>query len=126
MTDHSQKVRAPAPIPSTRACDNPECGRRLKWSMGRGRPPLYCTPTCRKRAVSVAGKLGRAIQAQRRQLHEGGLTYRAERQVQTELARLEWLMSMYPPSARPNATAEAPELAAVVGLNRPRRSSPPA
>lgn len=110
VTDRSQKVRAPASVPSTRACDNPECGRRLKWSMGRGRPPLYCTPNCRKRAVSVAGKLNRAVQAQQRQLHAGGLTYRAERQVRTELARLEWLLSMYPPSALPGTTTETSDV----------------
>ncbi|MDN5746315.1 MAG: hypothetical protein L0H31_14520 [Nocardioidaceae bacterium] len=100
MSESRQTVRVPAPIPVARACDNPVCGKRLKWSNSRGRPPLYCSNTCRKRAVSVAGKLARAIQGHQRQLLAEGLTYRAKRDVQTEVARLEWLLSMYPPSAR--------------------------
>lgn len=100
MADSPQKVRKPAPIPHARACDNPECAKRLTWSAGRGRPPLYCSNTCRKRAVSIASKLARAIQAHHRQLLDEPLTYRAKRDVQAELARLEWLLSMYPPSAR--------------------------
>lgn len=100
MPDSPEKVREPAPIPATRACDNPDCRRRLKWSSDRGRPPLYCSSTCRKRTVSVAGKLTRAIEGQGRELRVDGLTYRAERAARTELARLEWLLSMYPSSAR--------------------------
>ena len=100
MADRAQNVRIPAPIPLTRSCDNPECGKRLKWATGRGRPPLYCSGTCRKRAVSIAGKLGRSIQSQRQKLASGDLTYRAERDARAELARLEWLLSMYPPSSR--------------------------
>ena len=100
MLDSPQKVREPAPIPQTRACDNPDCAKRLRWSSGRGRPPLYCSNTCRKRAVSVARKLARAIHASQRQLLEESLTYRAEREVRGNLARLEWLLSMYPVSAR--------------------------
>lgn len=99
MSDRSEKVREPAPIPAMRMCDNPECRKRLKWSTGRGRPPLYCSNTCRKRTVSVTGKLSRAIQAQERKLQGDELTYRAERTARTELARLEWLLSMYPRSA---------------------------
>jgi len=104
VADSPQKVREPAPMPLTRSCDNPDCGKRLKWSNSRGRPPLYCSDMCRKRAVSIAGKISRAIQAQHRLLHAGGLSYRAERRVRTELARLEWLLSSYPASARPPRT----------------------
>lgn len=105
MTERPQIVRKAAPIPQSRGCDNPECRERLEWSTGRGRPPLYCSSACRKRAVSVAGKLTRAIQAQQRALQAAGLTYRAERAARTELARLEWLLSMYPPSARTRTPA---------------------
>ena len=100
VTKRPQMVREPAPVPRSRTCDNPECRTRLQWSTGRGRPPLYCSSTCRKRAVSVAGKLVRAIHAQQRNLQETSLTYRAERIARTELAQLEWLLSMYPASAR--------------------------
>lgn len=103
MYDERQPVRVPAPIPVGRSCDNPECRKRLRWSGGRGRPALYCSNKCRKRAVSVTGKLVRAIQAHQRDLQSADLTYRAERAVRTELARLEWLLSMYPQSARTGA-----------------------
>ncbi len=102
MPTKTEKVRMPAPIPSTRACDNPECGKRLKWSSTRGRPSLYCSEICRKRAVSAAGKLSRAVHTQQRRLAEGSLSYRAQRVVRAEIARLEWLLSMYPASARPS------------------------
>lgn len=100
LSDSPQNVREPAPIPERRACDNPECRKRLKWSNGRGRPAHYCSDRCRKRAVSVTGKLARAIQARQHDLQAPGLTYRAERMARTELARLEWLLSMYPASTR--------------------------
>lgn len=92
----AEKVRQPAPIPAVRPCDNPECRSPLEWSGGRGRPAFYCSDICRKRTVSVAAKLVRAIRAQERDIEAGGLTYRAERTARTELARLEWLLSSYP------------------------------
>ena len=99
MSESPENVREPAPIPNTRPCDNPECRRHLKWSTERGRPQLYCSSKCRKRAVSIAAKLSRAIRTQERELQLSKLTYRAEREVRTELARLEWLLSAYPTSA---------------------------
>jgi endogenous inhibitor of DNA gyrase (YacG/DUF329 family) len=83
----------------TRPCDNPECSQRLTWRGGRGRPPLFCSANCRKRALYAAASLLQRIEERHRAL-AGDLTYRREREIRSELARLEWVLSAYPVSAR--------------------------
>lgn len=83
----------------TRRCDNPECSQRLTWSAGRGRPPLFCSANCRKRALYAAGVLLQQVAERQRSLVDGDLNYRQKREIQSDLARLEWMLSAYPRSA---------------------------
>lgn len=94
-----ENVRASLADLMTRRCDNPECSERLSWSGGRGRPPLFCSANCRKRALYAAASLVQQIEARHRALAAADLTYRRERELRSELARLEWVLSAYPPSA---------------------------
>ncbi|CAM3586700.1 DUF329 domain-containing protein [Nocardioides marinus] len=93
-----ENVRAAHDDSMTRRCDNPECSQRLTWRAGRGRPPLFCSANCRKRALYAAAALVQQIDERHRAL-AGDITYRREREIRSELARLEWLLSAYPPSA---------------------------
>lgn len=93
-----ENVRAAHDSSMTRRCDNPECSQRLTWSAGRGRPPLFCSANCRKRALYAAASLVQQIEERHLAL-AGDLTYRRERELRSELARLEWVLSAYPPSA---------------------------
>lgn len=96
-----ENVRAPLADVMTRRCDNPECSERLAWSGGRGRPPLFCSANCRKRALYTAAALVQQAQARHGALADTDLTYRRAREIRSELARLEWVLSAYPPSALP-------------------------
>ncbi len=40
--------------PGERICASPGCGAELPPPAGRGRPRLYCSSTCRQRAISRA------------------------------------------------------------------------
>lgn len=94
-----ENVRASLADPVTRRCDNPECSERLAWSGGRGRPPLFCSANCRKRALYAAAALVQQVEARHGALADTDLTYRRAREIRSELARLEWVLSAYPPSA---------------------------
>lgn len=95
----TENVRALLTDLATRRCDNPECDERLTWGGGRGRPPLFCSANCRKRALYAAGALVQQIEERHRALADADLTYRQEREIRSELARLEWALSAHPPSA---------------------------
>lgn len=95
----AENVRPSLTAVTTRRCDNPECGERLQWSGRRGRPQVFCSATCRKRAVYAADVLAQQVAERRRSLADPQLTYRQRREVGSELARLEWALSAYPASA---------------------------
>lgn len=95
----SENVHAPLADVVSRRCDNPDCEERLSWTGGRGRPPLFCTANCRKRALYAAGVLLQQVAERQRSLVDGDLTYRQKREIQSDLARLEWMLSAYPRSA---------------------------
>lgn len=83
-----------------RRCENPDCSVRIAWSGRPGRPQLFCTPACRKRAVASAARLEKQIAELEVQVQSAGLTYREGRSAAADLARLRWLLSAYPASAR--------------------------
>lgn len=95
----SENVHAPLADVVSRRCDNPECNERLAWAGGRGRPPLFCSANCRKRAHYAAAALMQQGAECQRSLVETDLTYRQKREIRSELARLEWVLSAYPPTA---------------------------
>jgi hypothetical protein len=41
---------SPQPAPATRPCARPDCPNPVIRTARRGRPPIYCSPTCRARA----------------------------------------------------------------------------
>ncbi len=98
MGPATKKGRASGTEGPNRACDNPDCRRRLWWSPGRGRPPKFCSDACRKRAVGAAGRLAREADAVDAQLKTYDLTYRQRRLLEGDLARILWLLSAYPDS----------------------------
>jgi len=85
---------------SSRACDNPDCTERVQWSGQRGRPALFCSSACRKRAINTASRLDAALQDVERDLDVAALTYRELRAAGAEASRLRWLLSAYPESTR--------------------------
>jgi hypothetical protein len=94
-------VHGQAGATTERRCDNPECSERLIWSGRQGRPQLFCSTSCRKRAVYAAEALAQQVAAKEFALASPLLTYRQAREVRSDLARLEWQLSSYPASARP-------------------------
>lgn len=82
-----------------RRCDNTRCLDAVTWSPGRGRPQRYCSDPCRQRTLASRRRLNEEASHLTGQI-EAGVTFRKERELKSELARVEWLLSAYPqPSA---------------------------
>lgn len=82
-----------------RRCDNPRCLEVMTWFAGRGRPQRYCSDPCRQRMLASRQRLDEEAAHLTRQI-DAGVTYRKERELRSELARVDWLLSAYPqPSA---------------------------
>lgn len=96
----SSNVHARVAPDASRRCDNPDCSDRVHWSGQRGRPALFCSSACRKRAINSALRLDAALQVVESAVKRGALTYRELRATEAEASRLRWLLSAYPASAR--------------------------
>lgn len=94
-------VRHDATDGRVRRCDNPNCSNEVHWVDRRGRPQLFCSRDCRRLAVAAAARFSDEIRRHEAEIATGGLTYRQRRAVDTEIARLRWLLSAYPESTRP-------------------------
>ena len=81
-----------------RRCDNPQCLELVTWFAGRGRPQRYCSDPCRQRMLASRRKLKDEASHLTRQIDEGA-TFRKERELKSELSRVEWLLSAYPQSS---------------------------
>ena len=82
-----------------RRCDNPQCLEVVTWIAGRGRPQRYCSDPCRQRMLANRRRLSEEASRLARQIRAGA-TFRKERELKSDLARVEWLLSAYPqPSA---------------------------
>lgn len=98
----TENMRDDVPTESRR-CDNPECKERVAWSGGRGRPQTFCDPNCRQRARYAAERLRGKIRSREKHVASASLTYRQRRDIDTELARLRWFLSAYPPALQRDA-----------------------
>lgn len=78
-----------------RRCDNPSCLNLIHWTRGRGRPTRYCSDRCRQSAKAGRARLAMAATTLRATLGTSP-TYRQQRALESELARITWLMSAYP------------------------------
>jgi len=96
----SSNVHARVATDASRRCDNPDCSGRVHWSGQRGRPALFCSSACRKRALSASSRLDAALRDVEADSHRDELTYRELRAAEAEASRLRWLLSAYPASAR--------------------------
>ena len=100
MANGVTNVHADGDTGADRACDNPDCTARIRWSGQRGRPQLFCSTVCRKRAINAAGRLERQVDQLEGGLEEPTVTYREERALRASLSRVRWLLSAYPESTR--------------------------
>lgn len=95
-----RNVRAGLPPEVSRPCDNPDCAQRVHWSGQRGRPALFCSSACRKRAINAASRLEAVLRDVEDAIQLGELTYREMRAAEAEASRFRWLLSAYPESTR--------------------------
>lgn len=100
VADGVTNVHAEVEMAAGRACDNPDCPARIHWSGQRGRPQLFCSAACRKRAISAAGRLEHQVDQLKGRLYESAVTYREVRALRAALSRVQWLLSSYPESTR--------------------------
>lgn len=90
-------------VTTDRRCDNPDCTTRVEWTGRAGRPQLYCTPSCRQRALSAAARLQAKAERLESELEDSHLTHRARRALSADLAKTRWLLSAFPESTRVRA-----------------------
>lgn len=84
---------------------NPDCSKKCKWPVGRGRPPLFNDRLChekyhliRRRLVAEIAAIDEALERQPRPSSEERIY------VENQLARRRWLLLRYPdlgPAAPP-------------------------
>ncbi len=88
----------------TASCMNPDCSKKCKWPVGRGRPPLFHDRLChekyhliRRRLVAEIADIDGALKRDPRPSREERIY------LENQLARRRWLLQRYPdlaPAAR--------------------------
>lgn len=80
----------------SRPCGNPLCTNRLSWLGTRGRPPVYCSTLCRKRAAAARSRLSAQITAVEVELNDDVTTRRERAALEGKAAALRWMHDAYP------------------------------
>lgn len=103
----SEALRDAAPLPSGFRCLNPSCDRPepIKWSESRGRPRLFCSPSCRNAYDYERAELEKDLGVVEDALRHGGGTYRQRRSVVSARRRLEVALLRYPYRTARNSRA---------------------
>ena len=92
----------------TASCMNPDCSKKCKWPVGRGRPPLFHDRLChekyhliRRRLVAEIADIDEALERQPRPSSEERIY------LENQLARRRWLLLRYPDLAPADRNEDA-------------------
>lgn len=73
---------------------------RCKWVPSRGRPPQFCSKSCREKFGRDVERLGEEISLIAKALEAETMPQRDADFVQSQLARRQWLLARYVITAR--------------------------